>query len=689
MTGRDANMRLLLRPSSVAIVGCSPVASGKLSSWPLRGLLRHRSPVDIYPVNPRYEEIDGLRAYPSLRELPVTPDLALVVVPAGAVMDVLEAAEERGVPAAVVYGAGPAGEPPPTLDDRVRAFAARSSMAVCGPNTNGIVNVTDGIVCGLAPYAQLGDRLPAGDIALVSQSGALISSLVLRLTAAGLGLTCSIAVGNAVVLGVGDYLRLLAADERTKVIVVYAEGVADRAGFLAGADAAIAAGKPVIVFKAGRSAEGGAAAAGHTGVLAGPYDAFAAVCERHGIVLADSVEEIAALAALLRQRSRRGGGRVGIVSGSGGVGVILADEARRAGVEVPPLAGATAGRLSGLLARSTPRNPLDLTDQVVGDVELTRRVLAAVADDPGVDHLVFGVLHGPQAIQDRMKRDLEAVAASGADVIAYTATGTTADREPILAGAGIPVIDNAPALFSALAKVTAPEPRPARPVPHDPAAAEEARALWSAVPPGGRMPGDAAWRLLELYGIPAAREHPVTDAAHAREVAGRLGYPVALKAGEVAHRTDEGLVRLGLDGPEAVERAHDELAPAGTVVVQKMTAAGHELIAAVRHEPESGPYVLVGTGGIYTEVLRDTVLIAPPFDRDHALEAIGRMRGAALLNGVRNTGKADVGAVADVLVSLAGLGAAMTGARASLELNPLIVGGRGAIAVDVLATKGR
>ena len=648
----------LVRPQSIAVVGATPLASNKLGSWALGNLLKHDVPAELYLVNPRYDSLEGRPCYPDLKSLPEPADLVLVLVPAAAATGILRQAESLGCRAAILFSGGfgegdRAGSP---LDLELKAFVGATPMAVCGPNTNGVINCIDRIPAGFPPYA-MADDLPVGTLGVVSQSGALVSSLVQHLLDNRLGLTVGFAVGNGVDLTVGDYVRYLAGDDRTEQIVVYVEGLRDVNGFFDAADDAAAAGKPVIVLKGGRSPEGAEAARSHIGALVGDYDAFAARCRRHGILLAD---DLAGLAALPLARGRWGK-RAGVVSSSGAVAGILADAARANGFEVPSLGPAAHAALAARMTLGEPRNPLDLTGQSVVDLELLPDALDALGDDPDLDVLVHGMLIGPDAIIDSQMDALVAQAERGTPVAVYSAPGWHPVDYPKLADAGIPVFGSSDLLFRSLA---AWEDRRIEPPPE---------------PESPPAPDEILDDLLADIMAPVCTPADYDDER-----------PAAIKVvGDgLDHKTDLGLVELNVDPDEiaaAAERLDARRRELGlddaTVVAQPMAEPGVELIVGIKQDPEAGPCVVAGVGGVLAELV-DEVAIAPaPLSPAEAHALLDDTKAGALLDGYRGSPRADRDAAAEVLVRL---GHIAVRHRTEAEINPLIVHTSGVTAVDVL-----
>ncbi len=690
--GRD--LQVFRCPESVAIVGCQPMPSAKVGAWLLHNLLMHAPDFAVYPVNPDYKQINGRRCYPSIARLPISPRLVLVAASPRRSLEALRDAEAAGALAAIVFGSKESGDDELAFEAELREFARGARMAVCGPGSNGFFNVTDAIACTSAPFAAKPGP-PRGDVAIVSHSGALVTSLVARLARNALGLSYACAVGNSVGTSLPDFIQLVASDEVTRTILVYVEGLADRGAFFASADAAVAAGKRVVALKAGRSLEGRAAVQAHTGVLAGAGAAFEAVCERHGIIVAADFDEFATLPVFLRRRStdRRTARRLGIASSSGAIGVMLTDVARSHDFQVPPL------NTSVTAVDSVPgipmTNPLDLT---VHDGRLSHLAIRALAEDPGMDTIVFGIQAGPAPLTHPVHQALAAVAQSGKDVIVWSAGGTAAVDEPILAAAGIPVVPSAGTLFSCLRKVVgmkasgAPGTRPAR---HELSyRAVAALQLLRQVAPGP-VPAEVAWQLLVLYGIPALVEYPVTF-GDALSVAERLGYPVVAKltGPHLPHRSDRGFVKLGLRTADAVLDAVRELAAAGSrnsdaptqVVLQKQARPGSELILAARADSDAGPHVVAGFGGVFAEVLSDVAIGPAPMRPTEAQALVEGLRGAPLLIGAHGTGAKDLAALRASIGGMSELAADLCGPLAFIEINPLIVGEAGVAAVDVLAS---
>jgi acyl-CoA synthetase (NDP forming) len=686
--GNRRDLSKLFRPESVALVGCEPVETQRVASWPLHNLLLHRSPVRAWPVTTRHRLIAGLACRPSLAELPEVPDLVLVMSGGPAVPEVLAEAESLGVGAAIVFG---------PVDDATRSwisgFVERSRLAVLGPNSNGICTVDGRITCTSAPFAAHPELTP-GPVAVISQSGALISSLVARLRRNGLGLRLSCSIGEAIDVTIGDCLTHVADDPGTETILVYIEGLTGRDSFLAGARAAVAAGKHVVVLKAGATSVGVETVRHHTGGLVGSFAAFRALCEAEGILLAGSVDQATILPAILRSHSGAAPG-VGVVAGSGGIAALLADKLTAAGLPVPTVAPETAERIHAAVGSAACRNPVDLG---VHDGSRNRAAIHALAADPHVGNLVYGGQAGPDEILGPVKAALAEVAAAGTAVSVWSADGRTAIEEENLTAAGIPVEPSIDVVVDTLTAVLLRDPalvadrRDAREAWRpDRHRAETATGLIRSAVEGEAVPRDQAWQLLALYDVPGVPEYPAPTARYAGHLARYvLGYPVAMKLSHVrlAHRARAGAVELALADDMAVHAAFDRLAAvrarlglrAAEVVVQSMVRPATELIVGARVDVEAGPVVFLGTGGTTAE-RTNQVAVAPaplgPGGAARLVDAYVRVAGAVLP-------EAGSGRLHRIVSNLSAMAMELRDELDVIELNPVRHGCENTRAVDVL-----
>lgn len=695
----------LFNPRSVAIVGCAPPDAGEPNSWPLHNLLLHQAPITIYAVTRRRIAVDGVTCYESLARLPEPADLVLILEDDDERLPYrIQQAAAMGGRAVVLFGSG-ARRTSPQFYEWLGAFASRSLMPIVGPRSNGVCNVLRNIACTSAPFAA-SSFPPSGDTAIVSHSGALISTIVTRLVASGGGVSYSCSVGSSVDVDVGACLDYLAQDTGTATILVYLESLTNRASFVAGADRAIGAGKNVIVLKAGRSKEAQRSLLGHSGSLVGSFEALRALCERHGIITAHGLEEFVALPALLRRRrvgtrARSGVPRLGLVSGSGGISAMLADRASEEGLDVPVLQPQTVQAIETLGRSDSPNNPVDLT---VHDPSRNTKSIRALAADPNIDYVIFGSQYGPPEIQDPIKSSLAELSREGADVLVWSAEGSTAQDEATFRTAGIPVFQSASTLFRCLRSVaTAGSTKPVLESGRELERVDEHRrqralALIAQAPSDSTLPSHLAWKLLSLYGIPVLPEHPAgsvtTAITLARDI---LGFPVAAKlsTSRVPHRSRLGLVRLGLMDETTVMDAFQALTDSGaklgltgaTVVIQKMADAGPELILGVMHDPDVGPCVFAGPGGVFAELLGRARVAPAPVGWQEATEMASSLLRPVSPGRASASSDLDTGALATALIRLSILGVELESVLGHLEVNPMIVLPDRVVAVDVLATR--
>ena len=691
---KAGSLRPFFEPRSVAVVGASRDPS-KVGGSVLANLRAAGFEGRIVPINARAETVQGLPAAPSLLAVEGPVDLAVIAVPAPAVLPTLKECAAKGVGGAIVISAGfrEAGPEGRAREAELCAWLREQPLRVLGPNCLGWIRPSRRLNVTFAP----GMPLPGG-IAFVSHSGALATGILDWARDRRLGFSLFASLGNQVDLTEADLLDAVAADPETRVIVGYVEGVADGRRFFQALRAAAVV-KPVVLLKAGRSTEGARAVSSHTGALAGSDRAFDAAVRQAGAVRVRTVEELFDLARGLASQPRPAGRRLLVVTNGGGLGIVATDAARDAGLTVAPLDAAAQQRLRAVLPdTASVANPVDL----VGDADAARygNAFAAV----GVTTDAALVILTPQAATDALGVARAVLAATRGWPIPLTAAFVGGAR--VAAGvraleeAGVPCYpfpEPAVATLAGMALVaerqgahTPAAPAPARP-------AEGVRHVSALRQAGARRLG---WLeiapLLAAYGIPAAAAElaPTPEAAGA--AAERLGGPVALKvvSPDISHKTDVGGVRLGLRSPAEAAAAAAEMlarvraarpgAVVAGVLVQTMAPAGKELVLGVVRDAQFGPLVLVGFGGIYVEVLDDTATRLAPVTREDALEMLDELRMAPVLRGVRGEAAVDRAALAETIARFARLAVDFP-ELVEIEVNPLVATASGAVAVDARA----
>ncbi len=674
------DLRALYAPRSVAVVG----ASADTSKWGgdiAARLVRGAASRDLYFVNRHGGTLYGRTLYPSVADLPETPELVIVATPAAAFAAVLDEALAAGVKAfvGIFAGLGERG-----ADGRERESEAvrriRAAGAVLlGPNCMGLADHGS----GFEAVAYL--DIPAGDVAFVSQSGAMGEEYVMRAGAWGSGFSRYVTVGNQADVTVTDVLAGFADHAPTRVVAVYAEDLGDGRAFAAAAARVVSSGRPVVLLAPGRSAAGARAARTHTGSLAPAAVAVDALCAAAGIHRAETPRELFELAMALRAPARARGRRVAVVSDGGGPGGVAADALTLAGFAVPELDGETIAALAEALPGSAGTNPVDFALGTIepGAYARVMPVVAAADVDavfavgqlgywsarfPGFEDLAAAEVTGAA-------QTAEAAREAGVPLIVSTVYPASAPAARLRA-LGVPVyreVASGLRALHALAEDTRrPGGVPATPSPA-PAITEEPD-YWG------------ARRLLAAAGISFPAALRAETAGEARDAAGRLGGEVVLKALGILHKTEAGAVVTGLKTPRAVERAAEELIerldpPALVVEAQAPAGAGTELLLGCRRDPVAGPLALAGAGGVLAEVLWDIRVALAPVDRAGARELLRGLRAAALLDGVRGRPALDADAAAEALAVLSRFSAAHP-ELAAVEINPLLVLPRGALALD-------
>jgi acetyltransferase len=681
----------------VAVVGASRNPS-KVGGSVLANLRAGGFAGRIVPVNPGAESVQGLPAAPSVRAIEGPIDLAVIAVPAPAVLPVLRECAARGVAGAVVITAGfrEAGEAGRAREAELRRWHAGQTLRILGPNCLGWIRPSQRLNATFAPGMP-----PAGGIAFVSHSGALATAILDWARDRQLGFSLFASLGNQADLNESDLLAAVAEDAETRVVAAYLEGVADGRRFFE-ALAATAARKPVVVLKGGRSAEGARAVSSHTGALAGSEVAFDAAVRQAGAVRVRSVEELFDLARCLAIQPLPRGRRLLIVTNGGGMGIVATDAARDAGLDVAPLAAETRARLAGSLpAGASLANPVDL----VGDADAARydAALRAVGPAGGAD-AVLAIMTAQAATDAAGVARAIAGATRGWPIPvagAFVGGARVAPGVRLLEEAGVPCYafpERAVGALAGLAEVAERRraPRRAAPAAPPPLGAVRERLRPALAAAAGTLGLLDLAPLLDAYGIPVARTELAGTAADAARAAERLGFPVALKVVSpgIAHKTDVGGVRLGLGTAGQVREAAEAMLGAvraarpGAAVrgfaVQAMAAPGKELLVGAVTDAQFGRLVMVGFGGVYVEVLRDTAARLAPVSPAEAEQMLDELRLAPLLRGVRGETPVDRQALGDAIARFTRL-AVDWPELVELELNPVIARPDGVVAIDARA----
>ena len=714
------SMRALLHPQRVAVVGDSPnpgfapIIRSNIVKCGFQG--------EVFPINPRYEEIAGLKAYPSVDAVPGGVDLAIIGVPVRAVDSVLEQCERAGVKAINIITSGygeQEGDEGKQRQEHLREFARRTGIRIVGPNCLGNISVP-AMMCAMSGSF---DVLKPGPVGLVLQSGLLAYSLVTPAFDRDMGFSYVVTTGNEADLEAADLMRYYVEDDETRVIGCFIEQFRDPQKLIEVAEMAAEREKPIVVLKIGRSAKGQRAAQAHTGSLVGSDAVADAVMRQYGIIRVNGLDEMTeTLAALYTDRLPKGPG-VGAIYVSGGAAGLVSDLCQDLGIELPDLAPQTVEKLEAVIPEyGTVGNPLDTTGMAGAIPELMRASIEGMAEDPSIHTVIYGQAYPTTVDLDTPAGEVMRNAHEKyPDKVFYAVSLVPGEiqvqrrredggppHEPVTDWGGVPFLQGvenglrAIAHLNRYAEFIRSRSENGHVAAADPAVAEQARDLVRAAN-GKPLVERQAKQLLNLYGIPTTSEQLATTPNEAVAAAEAIGYPIVLKieSPDITHKTEAGGVLLNLQDADAVRagfdrvidsaRKYDPDAELSGVLVQQMAAPGaREMIVGMTRDLDFGPAVAVGLGGIFVEVLKDVALGVPPIGEVTALDMLSRLRGKAILDGTRGQGPADVDAVVDILQRFSQLCLDLQDDVAEIDINPLLVyeRGQGALVVDCLVVPG-
>jgi acyl-CoA synthetase (NDP forming) len=684
----------LMSPKSVAVIGASTDPS-KTAGRPVAYLLKHQFKGKIYPVNPRVESISGLTCYPDIASLPETPDVAIILLGIDRALIAVKELAARGTPAAIVLTSGYAEVGEEGIRKQEELIKAAGSMRILGPNTIGIVNVTETIP--LSPSSALEmDQFPSGCVSVVSQSGGILGSLLSRCTARGVGLSKLISTSNEADLDLGDFVNYLVDDESTKVIVLYVESIRHPEKFRLAALRAKQAGKPIVVFKVGKSEAGIKAAISHTGALAGSDKMYDALFKQVGVIRAHNFTDVLDIASALSVDRKLAGRRVAILTSSGGAGTLITDSLGVCGFETPVPDEKTAQRLRNLQPGDQAvldRNPIDVT--LAGlQPDLLRGAITALLDSPSYDALVIILGSSSLAMPELMAGAVkDSMHVSNKPVLAYVSPYAP-NVAAIMTSLGVPAFTQPESCGVALSSMLhVHEWQTAKEVA--PAIKAKKQSLGDL--PKGSLNEHQAKALFAQFGIPSVREevldiHPVN-----LDHLAKLGNAVVLKvlSGAITHKTEVGGVAINVPVQDLSARiaqmAKDVQAKSGHLpegfLVQEMVTGGVEFMMGM-YKDTLGTAILVGMGGITAELFKDTAMCLlhqdQPLSESEALSLLKELKTWPLLDGYRGRPKCDVAALVQAIVGFSNLVLQMGDHLVEAEINPIFVfqEGQGVKAAD-------
>lgn len=703
----------LLNPRNVVILG----ATDKPGSWTtrvFRNLARYNFPGKVFPMNPGRDTVWDVKCYRDFASLPEKPDHIVVLVPAAVVPTGLREAAKAGARSATIISSGfeeAEGGKGKAIAAQLRAVIAETGIAVSGPNCLGNISAAAQLVTMPDDRPQ---RVAAGGVAIIGQSGGLLMAIKRTLEERGCDVGYIITSGNETGLTNADYIRYFAADPQTRVIVSYLESIHHAEAFLSACRAARDAGKPVVVMKLGASAEGRAAAMAHTGALAGAMEAFDAVAGAAGVVRARSMDDVVELAEYFMYARLPKGPNLGAVTFSGGLRGLLLDAAANNGLKFAELAAQTRDKLGKILGvGSIVGNPLDSGFAALSSQEAYLACVEAMLADPGIDILLLQeeLPRAPEGAERKTSNlhEVEKIAARGGKPISYVSMisyglsdhsrqlHTTLPHLPFLQEPDKTLRTIRTVTDYAARKASAAKPAKAR-AGKAPAIAQRIRKLAGAATGPRALTEVESKALLKAYGIKLPKEAVAESPAAAAREAKAIGFPVVMKAisEQITHKSDAGAVLLGIDSPAAARKGYDTIlknvrrykksATVDGILVAQQVRGGIELVLGVARDPEVGPVIMVGSGGVNLELYKDVAFSMPLTDEAAADALIGRTKAAKLLDGYRGAAPYDRKAVVKALVALSRLALDLGDAIESIDVNPLVAlpKGKGAIALDAL-----
>ena len=683
----------LLNPRSVAILGAVPPREhAKLASKPLSNLQRYAFGGSVYPVNPNFSDISGVPCYPTLAAIPGPVDCVMIMRRADQVTETMRDLQAQRIPAAIVCGGGFAeiGAAGVRIQDELAEAARAGGIAMCGPNTNGLLNFRTGAVLGFSPVLEDEEKVSEGAVSIISHSGTVAGALMARLQRNGVGFGYVVSAGNEATLQAADYMEYLAADEATTTVVLYLEQIREGERFRAACERLRANGKFVVALKAGASHDAAQVAFGHTGALVGSHSAFVAAADRYGIAVAQGLEELVTLTRVAAPGRRTSRTIVGL-SMSGGLSGMLADAAERAGARLAPLDEKTVARLRQIVPISTPMNPFDLTGLAVDRPGMLGSVLDALNDGTDTREFVFSLGQMPDVTWPEWAGECsEFTKRTGARLSIYAAGGRGVnDGYEFFERAGMPVYESVEPLLRALVNLD--RAQHSAPV--------EVSDGWKPEAPPS-IPADVIGRrdLLKTWRLPYVPYAYVDSIDDALTASATMGYPVAMKVASeaVAHKAKHGLIALDITSDEqmreelarldvnlnALRSPQADLGDLRVEIQKMLPRGGLECFLGGRIDSTFGPLVSVGLGGGLVEVIADVTSALAPLTVQGALDLLSS--NGALDRAL--SGPWDREALAEVVARFSVMLAALAPVVHEVECNPVIVFEKGACIVDDLWT---
>ena len=708
------NLEFLFNPKSVAIIGASNKYD-RISGRPLKFFLKHGYQGKIFPVNPKHRSLLDIKCYPDIAQIPDVIELVIITLPSKYVLDVLQACIKKGVKTVVIFSSGFAeiGREGRKLQHALKEMITNSDTIVLGPNCLGFVNLHDRISATFGGCLEYDDKPLAGNVGLLSQSGALSNIYFAVAQARKIGFSYWIATGNEVDIDFADCLEYLLQDEKTKIIVCIIEGLSDGKKFLRIAQKGIEAKKPILTLKVGKSRMGGKASLSHTGAIAGSDAIYEEAFRKAGMLRCDSVEEIIDSLPLFTQCSLPQGNRIGIVTTTGGGGILMADKCEELGLEVPELKNAEKREIVRVIPQfGSALNPIDVTGQVIDDVKSIKNSAQIMLNCEYIDRVVLflGMLKN---YADKIVKDILALYQQSQKPLCVTWVDPPEGAIRILSEGGIPAFDDPVRCLKALSihvRYTENIRRRCLQSIHT----QERKTVKENALGRGRKVNQAlalfasedkvlaeneAKKILKLYDVPVTKENLSKSRDEAVAIATKIGFPVVLKIASphLPHKTEMDGIKLNVQTADEVQQCYEEMMSTIAkkhnanfniqgILVQEMIFGAYEVFIGVKQDRIFGPTVMFGMGGIYTEIFNDHSIRIVPFTRNEAHEMVAEIRGIEILKGLRGKAQADIPSIVDTLLKVSQLASDLEDRIQEIDINPLFVfaEGKGVKAGDAL-----
>lgn len=692
-------MEHFLNPQSIAIVGVSADFS-TIGGKPLSNLLLHEYKGDIYPVNPKYEEIGGLTCYPSLLDIPGEIDVALIAVSSKRILDILDQCETKGIKHLMLFSSGFAevGEEGEKLQEKVMVKAKSAGIHIIGPNCVGLLNVNKSIPLGFATSFETKSGFLKGNIGFASQSGAFGFSLFGIAQEEGLGFSNIINTGNQMDIHTLDCMEYMLEDEETDVVAGYLESVPDGEMLIRLAERAKELGKPLIIQKAGKSELGKQAALSHTASLAGSEESFEAIVKQYGIITANDMDDLIAAMKIFSRVKKTKGNKVVTISNSGAAGIAMADYSEALGLDLIRLSDDTKSKIEEIIPPyGSALNPIDITAQALKEQHIFTETLEVLIKDDYVDVIVVQTTFGGE-LGSRVCSKIAEIDRNTDKPIVVTLTGTeelTGQGRKILEEAGVPVFLTSYNTMLAIKYLVEFSEYYYREDENDLTNGdqlalnnEEKTGVWTE---------DKVKELLESLQINVPANVLIENEDKIQAVKNKLNYPVVAKivSKDITHKTEVGGVKLNINNDEELESAFNEIlnsvkkhqpnAEISGVLVEEMNLdKGIEMFIGINDDPQFGPLVVCGLGGIFIELFKDATIRRAPVNIRQAHEMLRELQAFPLLQGFRGDNKKDINKLAEAIVKISQFAVENTGSIKEMDINPLMIldEGKGVKALD-------